>query len=267
MELLAALVLGVVEGLTEFLPVSSTGHMLLVMPVLGVDDQHPTWATLLWVSQVGAILAVILYFWRDLWSRMFARPARRWQDHLLTKLVVAMVPTVVLGVLLHKRLEAWLDNPPSVAIALLIGAAIMEWIDRAYRRETPQRVEDITLTQAALIGAAQCIAMWPGISRSGASIMTGMVLGLTPRVATEFSFYLAIPTLLAAGAKKLADNHHDLTSDRAALILVATTAAFLAALAVVGPFLRFVQRRRFRPFVVYRVVLGATVLGYWLLAR
>ncbi len=267
MELFAALLLGVIEGLTEFLPVSSTGHLVLAMPLLGVDGAHPTWKSVLWVSQMGGILAVIVYFWRDLWQRVL-RPRRLGIfNHILTKLAAAMLPTVVLGLLLNEWFEAHLENPPSVAVALLIGAGIMEWIDRSFRRTAPQTLDDISLRQAFLIGLIQCVSMWPGISRAGATIMAGMALGLTPRVATEFSFYLAIPTLLAAGVKTLLDQHQYLTPERAAVVLIASATAFVTALLVVGPFLEFVQRRRFRPFVIYRVALGTAVLAYWTLAR
>jgi undecaprenyl-diphosphatase len=264
---LRAIILGVVEGLTEFLPVSSTGHMILVQPLIGVSPDLPTWKTFLWVVQFAAILAVIVYFWRDLWRQTFQPEARNWREHLVTKLLVAMVPTVVLALLLHSLAEKYLETPPSVAAALIVGGVAMLYIDRRYRRDGQQRVEDITLTQAFLIGTIQCLSMWSGISRSGATIMGGMVLGLTPRVATLFSFYLAIPTMLAASAKTLWKYRHELTGDGVEIVLVGSVVAFAVALAVVAFFLQFVRTRRFTIFAAYRIALGVIVIAWYVVSR
>lgn len=234
--------------------------MILVQPWLGVDPTKPTWKVLLWVSQLGAILAVIVCFWRELWTLTF-RPARKdWRSHIVPKLLAAMAPTIVLALLLHDWFEANLENPVGIGVALLVGAALMWWIDRAYRKSGDQTIEDISLTQAALIGVAQSVSMWPGISRSGASIMGGMMAGLTPRVATEFSFYLAIPTMLAASAKTLWDYRNLLSTDSVALVVVGTGVSFAVALLVVSALLEFVKRYRFTVFVIYRVILGVAVL-------
>lgn len=262
---LRALILGVVEGLTEFLPVSSTGHMILVQPLIGVNPEHPTWKTFLWVTQFAAILAVIVYFWRDLW-RQILRPVP-WDKHIASKLIVAMVPTVVLALALHSLAEQYLENPPAVAAALIVGGVAMLFIDRNFRREGQQEIEDVTLLQAFWIGVIQCVSMWSGISRSGATIMGGMMLGLTPRVATLFSFYLAIPTMLAACAKTLWKYRHNLNSEGLDVVLVGCAVSFVVALAVIANFLKFVRTQRFTVLVVYRIVLGAIVLGWWYLAR
>jgi undecaprenyl-diphosphatase len=266
MDVLYAILLGIVEGLSEFLPVSSTGHLILAERVLGIDGDASPWRILLWVSQFAAILAVIVYFWRDLWRRIFRPRSRDWRKHLLTKLVVAMIPTVALALPFKKYFDPLETKPVPVAAALIVGALVMEFIDRRYRRDFPQELEDVTLRQAALIGALQCISMWPGVSRSGATIMAGMALGLTPRVATEFSFYLAIPTMLGAAAKTLLKYHSDLTGSVAALLLVGSATAFIVALLVVMAFLSYVRRYRFTPFVIYRIVLGAAVLAYYFFA-
>lgn len=258
-----SIILGVVEGLTEFLPVSSTGHMILVQPLIGVDSKLPQWDTLLWVSQFGAILAVVLYFWRELWQQIIGTPLTDWKRHLLTKLFAAMVPTVIIALALKKTAERYLENPPSVGLALIVGAVGILLVDRFCRKEREMEVADITLTQAFWIGALQCLSLWSGISRSGATIMGGMALGLSPRVATQFSFYLAIPTMLAAAAKTLIKEHDQLGQSGGAIILVGTATAFLSALAVVGPFLAFVKRSKFTPFAIYRIALGSCVLGYY----
>jgi len=281
-----AIILGIVEGLTEFLPVSSTGHMILVERLLHIDGGQAPWNVLLWVSQFAAILAVIVYFWRDLWRRIVtplvrlrrrppfgSPPAARaaladvLRDHILTKLAAAMIPTVVLAVVLKKYLDPLEQMPVAVAVALILGALAMEYIDRRFRRQVPQELEQITLPQAFLIGVIQCLSMWPGVSRAAATIMGGMVLGLTPRVATEFSFYLAIPTMLAAAVYTLGRHRHELAGANVGLLLVGSATAFVVALLVVATFLGYVRRYRFTPFVVYRIVLGVVVLACYFLGR
>lgn len=270
-EWLQAIVLGVIEGLTEFLPVSSTGHMLLAQPLLGVDPALPVWRVFLFVSQLGAIAAVVVYFWRDLWQQTVAVP-RAWRDlngYLPIKLLVAMVPTVLLALLLEDWVESHLETqaaaPPATAAALIAGALIMFWIDRRCRRETEQTLRDVTLRQALGVGLIQVLSMWPGVSRAAATILGGMVLGLSPRVATQFSFYLAIPTMLAAGGWRILKHHNEITRDVAGVVAIGTAVAFVVALAVVAWFMEFVRRKRFTLFVVYRIVLGAAVLTWYLL--
>lgn len=262
-DYIKAAILGVVEGLTEFLPVSSTGHMILVQPLLGIDKEQAVWKALLWVSQFGAILAVIVLFWKDLWRRTIQPESKDWKDHVLTKLIVAMVPTIGLALALHDYAEKYLENPPAVGAALIVGAILMLWVDRCFRRSDDQKLEQVTLKQAFWVGAIQCLSMWSGISRSGASIMGGMALGMTPRVATEFSFYLAIPTMLAAAAKTLLKEYKHLSADGIGVILLGTGVSFVVALVVVAGFLKYVRTRRFTPFAVYRVVLGLVVLAWY----
>ncbi len=263
MDLVYAVILGIIEGLTEFLPVSSTGHMVLAMPLMGIDAGQPPWNVLLWVSQFAAILAVIVIFGRDLWRRTVHPPRPGWKHHILVQLAAAMVPTVILAVLFKKYTDPLEQMPVAVAGALIVGAVAMWVIDRYCRRTGPMRLEDVTLLQAFLIGLIQCISMWPGVSRSGATIFGGMALGLTPRVATEFTFYLAIPTMLAAAAKTLLDLGGTLTGQHLAVVLVGSAVAFIVALVVVAGFLEFVKRYRFTVFAVYRVVLGVAVLVYY----
>ncbi len=258
-----AIILGIIEGLTEFLPVSSTGHMILAAPLLGVDTTKPPWSVLLWVSQLGAIAAVVVLTWRALWQKTFHPPSPVLRDHIITKLLAAMIPTVIIALLLKDLAEEYLENPPMVAVGLILGAVVMAMIDRWRRRPGEMAVEQVRLTQAVLIGVIQCLSMWSGISRAGATIMGGMALGLTPRVATEFSFYLAIPTMLGAAAKTLWSKRNELTPDVVGLTLVGTVTAFVVALVVVAGFLRFVRTQRFTVFVVYRVLLGVAVLAVW----
>lgn len=266
-DYLKAAILGVIEGVTEFLPISSTGHMILAKPLLGVDDGAPQWRVFLFLSQLGAILAVVLYFWNALWRMTFRPASARFSEHLFVKLFVAMIPAVLLGLLFNDLMEQHLEEgrfaPYAVAGALILGAFVMEWIDRRYRRESAQELGDVTLKQAALIGAIQCLSMWPGVSRAAATIMGGMVVGLSPRVATEFSFILAIPTMLAAGGYRLIKYRSELTSETLGVVGVGTLVSFLVALVVIAGFLSFVRRHRFRVFAIYRVALGVTVLAYY----
>lgn len=259
-DVLRAIILGVIEGLTEFLPVSSTGHMVIAMPLLGVHASEPPWNVLLWVSQFGAILAVVTFFFKDLWRDVFHPPRGAWHEHVLVKLIAAMIPTVILALLFKKHLDWMEDSPVVVAIALIVGAGVMEWIDRTCRRSVPMEIKDVSLKQAIWIGAIQAISMIPGVSRAGATIMGGMVLGLSPRVATVFSFYLAIPTMLAATLKTLMDGHAGLTTQGWGVVLVGTGVSYIVAILVVAVFLEFVKRYRFTAFSVYRVLLGAAVL-------
>ncbi len=194
-DALRAVILGLIEGLTEFIPVSSTGHMLLAFPLLGIDPEQPVWKVFLWVSQFAAILAVIVYFGRDLWRRTVQAPLSHWKRNILTKLFVAMVPTVILALLLHDLLEKWLENAPSIAVVIVRTIAI-QLIDRRFRREVQQELEDVTFKQAT-IGVAS-VSAWPHLALQ--CDRYGQHVAQTGYARLEFSFYLAIPTMTAAAA-------------------------------------------------------------------
>lgn len=264
-ELLQAIVMGVIEGLTEFLPVSSTGHMIIAQPLLGIDPELPKWRVFLVVSQLGAISAVIVYFWRKLWQATFHPRQPGFSAHIVPKLLIALAPAVLLQVVfqVNDLLEAHLEKPVPVAIALIVGAFVIWWIDSAFRTKRRMDVEDVSMLQAFLIGCAQCVAMWPGTSRSAATIMGGMTVGLSPSVAAEFSFFLAIPTMFGASAVRLWKYREDLNSDSMAIVLVGAAVSFLVALLVIAAFMKFIKRRRFTVFAVYRVLLGVAVLVWW----
>lgn len=266
-DILNAVVLGLIEGLTEFLPVSSTGHMLLAMPLLGIDSDRPPWQAFLYFIQIGAILAVIVYFARPLWAQIVHRPAAGIRDHLLLKLVLATIPAALIGLPIGGWIERHLERPFFVALALILGAGVMEWIERRFRRTDSPPVERVSLRQALLIGLAQCVAIIPGTSRAMATIMGGMLVGLSPAVATEFSFYLAIPTLVGAGLVKLVKHRHEMQPEAATILGVGFFTAFVVALLVVDGFMRFVRTRRLRPLAIYRVILGFCVLACGWYAR
>jgi undecaprenyl-diphosphatase len=266
-DLVRAIVLGIIEGLTEFLPVSSTGHLILAMPWLGIDEKLPPWPVFLYFIQIGAILAVVVYFWRRLWRQVLSRPTAGWGSHIITKLLVAMLPTAVVGLKLNEIMEKYLEKPLPVALALIVGAGVMVWIERRYRRSSPMKIEEVNLKQAFAVGVAQCVSIIPGTSRAMATIMGGMLFGLSPAVAAEFSFYLAIPTLCGAGMVRIIKHRAELTSQSAAVLGLGFWVSFVVALLVVAAFMRYVQTRRLWPFAVYRVALGLLVLGWWFWAR
>ena len=265
MDSFQAIILGIVEGLTEFLPISSTGHLILTNQWFNIDPEQPAARAFLFVSQIGAILAVVLYFWRDLWRRVLSVPGAAWHKHILVKLFVAFLPSAVVGLTVEIFFDDFMQNLErnaiAVAVALIIGAFIIELIDRRCRRLTPMTLDDVTLKQCLIIGLAQCLSIIPGTSRAGATIMGGMASGLSPSVAAEFSFYLAIPTICAAGGWRLLRNYQDITPESAGVIGLGTAVAFVVALAVVAGFMGYVKRYRFTPFAIYRVLLGATVLA------
>lgn len=267
-DLISAVVLGIIEGLTEFLPVSSTGHLVLAMPCLGIDEGRPPWPTFLYFIQIGAILAVVVYFWRRLWRQVLTWPAPGGAgSHIVPKLLMAMIPGAIAGFTLDPIMEKYLEKPLPVAVALVVGAGLMVCIERRYSRPSPMRIEEVSVRQAVLVGLAQCLAVIPGTSRAMATIMGGIVVGLPPAVATEFSFYLAIPTLCGAGLLRLVKHRKDITADSAGILTVGFVVSFIVAWLVVAAFMRYVQTRKLWPFAVYRVGLGLIVLGWWFWPR
>lgn len=263
---LRAIILGIIEGLTEFLPVSSTGHMILAMPWLGIDGEKAPWPTFLYFIQTGAILAVVIYFFRTLLRQVLTKPARGMKDHLIVKLLVAMVPAAAIGLPLDDIMEKYLEKPVPVAMALIIGGGLMMLIERRFRRPTGPKIEEVSLRQAFLIGLAQCLAIIPGTSRSMATIMGGLMVGLPGAVAAEFSFYLAIPTLLGAGLIRIVKHRDALTGEHAQVMLIGFGVSFVVAWAVVAAFMRYIQTKPLWPFAIYRLVLGGIVLA-WVLSE
>jgi undecaprenyl-diphosphatase len=257
-----AVILGIVEGLTEFLPISSTGHMILAEPLLGISQADRFWNDVFnFFIQTGAILAVVIYFWRRLWRLTFHPSDRRWHEHILFKLFIAMLPAAVLGPLLDDFMKARLMNPPVVACALILGGIAILVIERAIRTARYTDAGTIPLWVALVIGAAQCLAMIPGTSRSAATIMGALVLGLSAAAAAEFSFFLAIPTLVGAGALSLVKGFDEIQPGQGIPLAVGFWVSFLVAWIVVAAFMRFIQTHRFTVFAVYRIVIGIVVLA------
>jgi undecaprenyl-diphosphatase len=249
-DLLQALILGVVEGLTEFLPVSSTGHLILAGSLLGFNDERGKVFEI--VIQTGAMLAVV---W-EYRARFF-----RIDPPLYRNLIVAFMPAAVLGLLFSKYIKAYLFKPVPVALAFIVGGVVILAVERMSFKPRVQDTRSMTWRDALKVGIAQCFALIPGTSRSGATIIGGMLFGLSRRAATEFSFFLAVPTLVAAGLYDLWKNRALLSASDAGLFAVGSAAAFLSAFVVIRWLIRYVANHDFRPFAWYRIVFGLLVLA------
>ncbi|HTM59273.1 MAG TPA: undecaprenyl-diphosphate phosphatase [Burkholderiales bacterium] len=248
-ELVYALILGVVEGITEFLPISSTGHLILASALLGATDER--WKVFNIVIQTGAMLAVV---W-EYRARFF-----RVDVALYRNLIVAFIPAAVIGLAFSKFIKAHLFHAVPVALAFIVGGVIILLVER--RSFTP-RVEEtraMTWLDALKVGFAQCFALIPGTSRSGATIIGGMLFGLSRRAATEFSFFLAVPTLVAAGGYDLFKNRALLSAHDAPIFGVGLVVAFISAFVVIRWLIRYVATHDFKPFAWYRIVFGLLVL-------
>lgn len=257
--LLQAILLGVVEGLTEFLPVSSTGHLILLGDLLGF--QGPPGKTFEIVIQLGAILAVCVVYWGKLWGAatgMATNPADR---AFVRNIVIGFLPAMVVGVVAYKHIRALLDSPLVVAVALILGGVVILLLERAERKPRVFAVEHFPASLALKVGIFQCVAMIPGVSRSGATIMGALMVGVERRAAAEFSFFLAIPTMLGATVYSLYKNWGQLSFDNLGLIAAGFACAFLAALVVVRAAIAFIGRHGFTPFAWYRIGFGGLMLA------
>lgn len=258
--LLTALLLGAIEGLTEFLPISSTGHLIIAGDALGFTGERAK--TFEIFIQLGAILSVVWHYRAKLAETAVALQepsARRFWLNLL----IAFVPAAIVGFALHQHIKDHLFNPTSVAAALIVGGVLILVIERWQRGVRVRALEEIRVSDAFKIGIAQTLALFPGISRAGATIMGGMVIGLSRRTATEFSFFLAIPTMLAATLFDLVQNRALLAAEDILLFAGGFVTAFVTALIVIRAFLRYVSQHTFVPFAYYRIGFGLLVLLYY----
>jgi len=259
--LLKALILGIVEGLTEFLPISSTGHLILVGDLLDFNDDRGKLFSI--VIQSGAILAVV-WEYRERIARVakgFGRDAGA--NRFVLNLFIAFLPLALLGLLFKSAIEAHLFKPLPVAAAFIIGALLILWAERREHVIRVQSVDDMTPLDALKLGFAQALALIPGTSRSGATIIGGLLFGLSRRAATEFSFFLAIPTLIVATFYKLYKERALLSADDLAMWAVGFIAAFVSAFLCVRWLLRFISSHDFTPFAWYRIAFGIVVLLTW----
>lgn len=284
--LLKAAVMGIVEGLTEFLPISSTGHLILAGALLGLDDEKGKVFDI--AIQTGAIFAVILVYWQKISRTVLDLPTDITARRFAANVVIAFLPAVVLGLLFGKQIKMYLFTPEVVASTFILGGLIILWVEQKLKAnassgllhgdsaenvltssaaEQPlariQNVDDMTPLDALKVGFVQCLAMIPGTSRSGATIIGGMVLGLSRKAATDFSFYLAIPTLIGAGAYSLYKERELLSLADTPTFAVGLLFSFISAWVCVRWLLRYIASHSFVPFAWYRIVFGIAV---WLTA-
>jgi undecaprenyl-diphosphatase len=261
--LIKAALMGIVEGLTEFLPISSTGHLILAGTLLGFHDEKAKVFDI--AIQTGAILAVILVYWQKLRATVVALPTSRQARQFTLNVLIAFFPAVVLGLLAGNAIKAHLFTAEVVATTFILGGLVILWAERRQvRAETAPRILDVDQMgwrDALKVGLVQCFAMIPGTSRSGATIIGGMLLGLSRKAATDFSFYLAIPTLIGAGAYSLVKERALLSADDLPLFGVGLLFSFVSAWLCVRWLLRFISTHNFNGFAWYRIVFGVVVLA------
>ena len=264
---LKAILLAVVEGITEFLPISSTGHMILVDEYVKLTEDKAFADAFMVIIQFPAILAVVLYFLRELWPFVRDKEETKARVILWVKIVVAFLPAAVLGVLLHNVIEEKLFNSITVAIALLVGGVLLIVLERRPRSVIAASVRDITYARALLIGLIQCLAMIPGTSRSAATIIGAMLLGASRVAAAEFSFFLAIPTMFGATAFMVMKHGLHFSGQQWAVLGAASVVSFTVAYGVVAAFMRYIRQHDFVPFGYYRIALAVVVLVFYLALR
>jgi len=267
--LLLAIILGIVEGVTEFIPVSSTGHLILATELLGFDAEK--WSAFNVIIQLGAILAIVVLYWRTFWAvleGLFKGQPMSWR--FVRNILIAFLPSAILGFLLIKYIEQLLGDPKVVAVMFILGEIAILAIERLVKKSDVVGVAELPASRALGIGLVQCLAMIPGVSRSGATIMGALSLGVERRTAAEFSFFLAVPTMLGATTLELLKHRHEMLAGAHGVgfgaVAVGFVVSFVVALVVVRGFVHYISRHGFAPFAWYRIVAGAVAL-VWLFAR
>jgi len=249
-----SIIIGIVEGVTEFIPVSSTGHMIIAEKLLNVpDDDFTKMFTI--AIQLGAILAVVVLYYKKFFDFRNIR--------FYVKLIVGVIPAIILGYIFSKKIDALLESTTTVAITLLLGGIVLIFIDSFFKNQTIQSEKDVTYKNAFVIGLWQCLAMIPGISRSAASIIGGMQQKLTRSAAAEFSFFLAVPTMLAATGYKLLKHYSDsggFSSEEIKQLAIGNVVAFIVALLAIRFFIGFLKKYGFRIWGIYRIIIGIVLL-------
>lgn len=257
-----AVVMGLVEGATEFIPVSSTGHLIIAGDLLGFDRWHGAETFEIFI-QLGAILAVVWLYRAKILAVLRDAPRQERARRLILNLVIAFLPAAIIGFLAHDFIKEKLFNPFTVAIALVVGGVAILLIEAWHRRVVTESVDDIRPREALGVGLAQVLSLFPGVSRSGATIMGGLSLGLSRVAATEFSFFLAIPVMFAATLYDLWKSRHGLSGGDAPVFAVGFVVSFVSALLVIRWLIRFVAHNSFRGFAWYRIVFGLVLLGWF----
>jgi undecaprenyl-diphosphatase len=265
MDVLQAILIAIIEGITEYLPVSSTGHMIFTSSFFGIEKEE--FVKLFQVSiQFGAILAVVVLYWKKFFD------FSKWQFFI--KLACAVVPALILGKLFDDKIEAVLEHPTPIAIVLIVGGIVLLFVDRFFKNPTVLKEEDITIKKAVTIGFWQCLAMMPGTSRSAASIIGGMQQGLSRQVAAEFSFFLAVPTMLAVTCYSVFLKTYDKSGlkgfelilkseENTNMFIIGNVVAFVVAVLAIKFFIEIIKKYGFKPWGWYRIIAGILLLAYF----
>ena len=252
MTYIQAIILAIIEGITEFLPVSSTGHMIIGSSLMGIESDH--FVKMFTVAiQFGTILSVVVLY--------FKRFFRSWAFYF--KLFVAFIPAAIFGLIFSSKIDELLESPLTVAIALVLGGIVLLFVDQLFKNANEDDADNISYMTALKIGFFQCIAMIPGVSRSAATIIGGMTQRLTRKAAAEFSFFLAVPTMFAATAKKMLDFYKEgngISGHEISLLLVGNVIGFLVALIAIKSFITYLTKNGFKAFGVYRIIVGILIL-------
>jgi undecaprenyl-diphosphatase len=254
-DALRAVILGIVEGVTEFLPVSSTGHLLLAERFFDLGEGS-FWQSFAVLIQLGAILAIVVIYFAKLWRVALGMFSNADDRRFVIGLLVAFMPAVIIGLIAGKYIKEILFNPWVVCFTLIVGGAILLWVDQLDLKPHEHDATAFPLPMYLWIGIAQCVAMIPGVSRSGASIVAAMLFGADKRAAAEFSFFLAIPTMIGAFAYDFYKNRGEMTGDHLGIVAIGFVVSFITAIIVVKTFLSYVTRRGFKLFAWWRVIVG-----------
>ncbi|MCX7749269.1 MAG: undecaprenyl-diphosphate phosphatase [Clostridia bacterium] len=257
--IIKSIIMGIVEGITEFLPVSSTGHLIIAGDLI---DFKGNFAKMFDITiQLGAILAVIYFYRKKIFDSLKHLKPKEWGFDLWLKIAVAFVPSALLGFLLNDYIKIYLFSTQTVAIALILGAIMLLLVEKYSKNFKIDHMDKIGIKKAFLIGLAQCMSLFPGMSRSASTIMGGMLAGLSVKAAAEFSFFLAIPTMIAATGYSLLKELHAMTTLEWTALAVGFAVSFLVALLVVGKFLSFLSKHSLKSFAYYRLVVGSLMLA------
>jgi undecaprenyl-diphosphatase len=252
---LRAVILGIIEGVTEFLPVSSTGHLLLAKRFFGLGE-GVFWDSFVVLIQLGAILAIVVIYFAKLWRVALGMFSNAEDRRFVIGVLVAFLPAVIIGLIAGKYIKEVLFNPWVVCFSLIAGGAILMWVDQLDHKPNLHDATKFPLLTYLWIGFAQCLAMIPGVSRSGASIVAAMLLGADKRAAAEFSFFLAIPTMVGAFVYDFYKNRAEMTTDHLGIVAIGFVVSFITAIIVVKTFLNYVTRHGFTLFAWWRVLVG-----------
>ncbi len=266
MQYIIATILGIIEGLTEFLPVSSTGHLILFNDLFNFQGEFANLFAI--VIQTGAILAAIIYFRKTIMPKKLGGDYefKTWLS-LWMKVLVAMIPAAIIGILFESIIEEKLFHSNVVAIALILGALLLIFVENNKPPEKYKTIYQITVKSALIVGIAQCMALIPGMSRSASTIIGALWIGFDRKLAAEFSFFLAIPTIIGAGFIKLRSYDYVLTSKEISLLVVGTLVSFIVAYIVIAIFMNYIRKNSFKIFAYYRIILGVIIALIWFISK